>query len=115
MVTSGWPADLDALVAATEHHTLLFENDAVRVLDARIPPGGRTALHTHQWPAVLHILSWSAFVRRDAKGRVLLDSRTMPELATSPGTIWSAALPPHTLENVGDRDLHVLSVEIKGE
>jgi hypothetical protein len=43
-----WPADLDALVAAPAHHTLLFENDVVRVLDTRIAPGNRTPVHTHR-------------------------------------------------------------------
>jgi hypothetical protein len=27
--------------------------------------------------------------------------------------VWSEPLPPHTLENVGERDLRVISVEIK--
>lgn len=110
---SEWPPALDALVAAPEHHTLLLENAQVRVLDTRIPPGARTAVHTHQWPAVLHVIQWSAFVRRDAEGKVLVDSRERPELATSPGTLWSPPLPPHSLENVGGNDLHVISVEVK--
>lgn len=108
-----WPAALDALAAAPEHHTLLFENDAVRVLDTRIPAGGRTAVHTHCWPAALYIRSWSAFVRRDASGAVTLDSRTVPALAQPPQALWTPALPPHSLENVGTTDLHVISVELK--
>ncbi len=47
-----WPPSLDALVAAPEHHTLLFENSAVRVLDTHIAAGARTPLHTHAWPSV---------------------------------------------------------------
>ena len=31
------PDDLDALIAAPQHHKLLFENEFVRVLDAKIP------------------------------------------------------------------------------
>lgn len=60
-----WPQELDALQAAPQHHQLLFENDQVRVLDTCIPPGGITGVHTHQWPAALYIISWSAFIRRD--------------------------------------------------
>jgi hypothetical protein len=33
-----WPAGLDALSAAPQHHALLFENEAVRVLDTSVPP-----------------------------------------------------------------------------
>ena len=31
-----WPAELDAMTAAPEYHTLLFENDEVRVLEAHV-------------------------------------------------------------------------------
>src|SRR5262245_28538761 len=109
-----WPPELDALVAAPAHHTLLFENEQVRVLDTTIAPGDRTPIHTHRWPAALYILSWSAFVRFDSEGGVLLDSRQVPALASPPPVLWSAPLPPHALENVGEADLHVISVEVKG-
>jgi putative transposase len=45
-----WPDSLDALAAAPESHRLLFENDAVRVLETRIAPGQATQVHTHRWP-----------------------------------------------------------------
>jgi quercetin dioxygenase-like cupin family protein len=70
---AAWSDDLDALVAAPDHHTLLHENDRVRVLDTCIRPGDQTPVHTHRWPAALYILSWSQFVRYDDKGTVLLD------------------------------------------
>ena len=34
-----WPPELDAVIAAPKHHTLIFENERVRVLDTRIPVG----------------------------------------------------------------------------
>ena len=108
-----WPDSLDALQAAPNHHRLVLENEHVRVLDTRIAPGETVPLHTHRWPAVLHLQSWSDFVRRDEKGHVLLDTRGKPPPASLPLTIWSPAFPPHTLENVGTADLHALSVEIK--
>ena len=108
-----WPADLDALVAAPAHHTLLFENERVRVLDTHIAPGDRTPIHTHQWPGVLYILSWTTFVRYDAHGAVLLDSRTVPALHAPPPVLWSAPLPPHALENIGATELHLIAVEWK--
>ena len=108
-----WPAALDALVAAPDHHTLLFENELVRVLDTRIPPGGRTPLHTHRWPSVLHVRSWSEFVRRDQHDLVVVDSRTAPQLSPPPDVLWSPPLATHSLENVGDNELHVVSVELK--
>lgn len=110
---SAWPAALDALVAAPAQHRLALDNERVRVLDTLIAPGERTPLHTHQWPAAHHVVSWSPFVRRDDKGVVLLDTRTAG-LAAPPGAIlWGEPLGPHTLENVGHEPLHIVSVEIK--
>ena len=102
---------MDALVAAPKHHTLVLENDRVRVIDTHIAPGETVPLHTHRWPGVLHILSWSDFIRRDENGDVMLDTRK----ATSrpPAILWTAPLPPHTLENVGQADIHILSFELK--
>jgi hypothetical protein len=108
-----WPDELDALGTAAQHHKLLFENETVRVLDTFIKPGERTTVHTHQWPASLYIISWSDFIRYDAKGNVLVDSRTLSK-TPAPGTaLWSGPLPPHTLKNVGVNDLHAICVEIK--
>jgi hypothetical protein len=109
-----WPDELDALVAAPDHHSLLYENDRVRVLDTRIGPGDQTPVHTHRWPAALYILSWSHIVRRDDLGAVLLDSRTVPALQHPSPVLWSAPLPPHSLQNVGDAEARIISVELKG-
>ena len=108
-----WPPTLDALVAAPEQHTLLFENDKTRVLDTRIAPGARTPVHTHQWPAVHHVISWSAFVRRDHQNLVMLDTRTAGVAVAAGAVLWGEPLAAHTLENVGTELLHIVSVEIK--
>jgi hypothetical protein len=108
-----WPEELDALHAAPEYHTLLLENEQVRVLDTRVPPGHKVPLHTHRWPGALFVKSWSDFVRCDGDGNVVADSR---RLGTAPDdqVLWSGPLGPHTLENVGDQDLWVIAVEQKG-
>jgi hypothetical protein len=108
-----WPASLDALSAAPRHHTLLMENDRVRVLETRIPPGDIAPVHTHCWPSVLYVLSWSDFIRCDAGGTVVLDARANGGGGSPPFVAWSEALPPHSLENVGDVEIRVISVEIK--
>ena len=112
-MTWEWPDELDALAAASEHHALLLENERVRVLETRIKAGETTAIHTHRWPNVQYVLSTSEFVRRDGAGAVLLDTRR----ASSPqpgATLWFEPLPPHSIENVGGTDLHVIMVELKG-
>ena len=108
-----WPDSLDALVAAPESHRLIFENDAVRVLETRIAPGTRTPVHTHRWPGILYALSFGHFLRRDDEGMVLVDSRDAGSLPPPGAAVWSAALPPHTLENVDATEIHVIGVELK--
>jgi mannose-6-phosphate isomerase-like protein (cupin superfamily) len=104
---------LDALIAAPEHHRLLLENDKVRVVETLIPAGERTAIHTHQWEGVLHVRSWSDFVRRDDHDNVLVDTRTNEALRNPAEVIWGPALPPHSLENVGNQTLRIIAVELK--
>jgi hypothetical protein len=108
-----WNEALDALVAAPEHHTLLLENDQLRVVVTHVPPGERTPVHTHRWGGVLYVISWSQFVRRDDKGSVLVDSRLNPVLQAPAQAMMAAPLPPHTFENVGDVEFRVVTVELK--
>jgi hypothetical protein len=109
-----WPEELEALVAAPAHHTLLLENERVRVLETRIPAGETTAVHTHRWPNVQYVVSSPDFIRRDGEGAVLLDTRMTQGRPEPPVTLWSEPLPPHSIENVGEADLHVIMVELKG-
>lgn len=108
-----WPDELDALTASREHHEVLLEDERVRVVRTRVPPGERTAIHTHRWAGVLQVVSWSSFVRRDADGNVLVDSRTVEALQAPPPVMWAAALPPHSFENVGETEFNVITVELK--
>ena len=108
-----WPASLDAMAAAPDHHVVLLENDRVRVLDTRLEPGERTPVHTHGWPSVLYVVSWSDFVRYDSAGAVLLDSRGMSAKPEGGATLWSGPLGPHSAHNVGNQELRVIAIELK--
>lgn len=112
-MTTPWPESLDAAVAAPEHHSVLLENDRVRVLDARVEPGDTVPLHTHRWPSVQYVLSFADFVRRDADGELLVDSRGLDMSTETPLVLWSEQIPPHTLENVGDRVIQAIVIELK--
>jgi|SRR5690242_17870457 len=108
-----WNDNLDALIAAPQHHKLLFENNYVRVLGTLILPGEITNVHTHRFPATLYILSWSDFIRYDSDGNVIVDSRDISSPLLPHTALWSDPLVPHALKNIGNQNLHVLSVEIK--
>lgn len=108
-----WPHEKDALVASPMHHFLLLENEFVRVLETIILPGETTAVHTHQWPAALTIISWSDFIRYDAEGIITADSRNLPAADRDGTALWTEPLTPHSLKNVGEKIIHVISTELK--
>src|SRR3974390_590674 len=108
-----WPASLDALVAAPRHHRKIFESDRGRVLEVSIRRGETVPVHTHRWPAILYLQSWSDHVRRDETGQLIFDSRHEATPAAVPSVLWCEPLTPHSVENVGETELRVLSIELK--
>jgi mannose-6-phosphate isomerase-like protein (cupin superfamily) len=107
-----WPYELDAVRAAPKQHLVLMENERVRVLDTRVAPGETVPMHTHRWPATLYVVSWSDCVRRDRTGTVVMDSR-VTKMNMEGQALWTPPLGPHTLENVGAKELRVIVVELK--
>lgn len=105
--------DTDALIAAPEHHSLILENESVRVLRTVVRPGETVPLHTHAWPSTMVVISGGDFVRRDGEGNVTLDSRDSGIVLEAGQTLWSGPLPLHTFENVGKTLIHVINVEIR--
>lgn len=108
-----WPDELDALIAAPEFHTVLFEDNRVRVLDGRVPPGATVPVHTHRWGGVLYILATSDFVRRGPDGNVIADTRASGTRPIEGAAMWGGPLTPHSLENVGADEFRTLTVEMK--
>jgi hypothetical protein len=106
-----WPDSLDAMIAAPKHHRVLLETERVRVIDTHIPVGDTVPVHTHRWPGVYYTIVAGDFIRRDAEGNVLFDSRTVPQAPAD--TNWLEALPPHSVENISPHALHIVSVELK--
>ena len=115
IMTHAWdhPEELDALTSAPNHHKLIYENDKVRVLETHIKPGDTAPVHTHRNPSSYVVISWSPFIRYDADGNVLLDSRTVPEFEKPAIAFWGDSSPPHMLKHIGNSDLHLIATEIK--
>jgi hypothetical protein len=108
-----WPDDLDAVVAAPDFHTVLYEDARVRVLEGRVGPGATVPVHTHRWGGVLYVLSTSDFVRRDPQGTVLADTRQSGTVPVVGSASWGGPLTPHSFENVGADEFHTITVEMK--
>ncbi len=105
--------DLDGPIADPEHHRVVFENDHIRVLETIIPVGERTPLHTHLAKHLMVASSGSHFIRRDAGGAVVFDTRATEPPAVIKPIDWSDGTPAHTLENTGEDVIHVTAIELK--
>jgi hypothetical protein len=103
-----WTPQNEALVAAPQHHTLLFENDDVRVLAVTIEPGAKEPLHAHRYPSVIYDEQPSHLAEYLADGtKVDRGTRTQGSARFLP------VGPPHALENLGTQPLRVVRVELK--
>lgn len=109
---SPWPPELDGVLAAPDHHKVLFENDEVRVIETIVRAGDTTPIHTHP-KTVMYVVSGDQFVRRDDVGQVMVDTRDEGTSFVMPPVIWSDGTPPHLIENPGEEDLVVIGVELK--
>ena len=108
-----WPESTDAVAAAPGNHHVVLENDQVRVLDVVVPPHTKEPVHAHCSPSVLYILEASTFIDHDANGKVLLDTRELKTPLTFPMTMWKGPEAPHSVENISDKPLHLIRVELK--
>ncbi len=84
-----------------------FENDRVRVLEANLPPGVKEEVHSH--PAyVIYVLEGGRYRNYASDGKV-----TEGELKA--GEVLFREPLTHAAENIGDRPLHMILVELKRE
>jgi hypothetical protein len=105
-------AELPATDAVNIHDpnlTVVLENDYVRVLSVRIPPGGKEPWHTHTWPAVV------VYFSLPPSQRLLKDGTktTRPELKELQVTYDPASQPLHSVENLGAVPYQAYRVELK--
>ena len=96
---------LDPVVAAPDTHKVAFENDFVRVLDVRVPPGKVEPRHRHPHGMSVYFTDW------DVKATV--DGKKPETYHRKAGTFtWSEAI-IHEVQNVGKTEGHILRIELK--
>ena len=108
-----WTSAQDAIQAAPQNHRVVLENDKVRVLDVIVPPNTKENVHAHCWPSLLYITAAGKYIDYDANGKVLFDSRSLAAAPPLPMTIWKDPEAPHAVENLDDKPLHLVRVELK--
>jgi quercetin dioxygenase-like cupin family protein len=96
----------DAVKQSPQYYSVRYENDCVRVLDYRLKPGQKEAMHTHR-PGVTYILT-------TAKLRTSLATGEVAEGLVNAGDIHKREQNvTHAVENIGDTEAHVIIVEMK--
>lgn len=95
----------DPLVVNSKTVKLKFENERVRVLEANLPPGVKEQVHSH--PAyVIYVIEGGRYRNYAADGKV-----TEGELKT--GDVLYREPLTHAAENIGDKPMHLILVELK--
>jgi len=83
-----------------------FENDRVRVLEATLPPGVKEQVHSH--PAyVIYVVEGGRFRNYAADGKIT-------EGTFNTGDVIYRDPLTHAAENIGDKPMHLILVELKG-
>lgn len=106
----------DAVAAAPGSHTVLLENDEVRVLRVVVAPGATEPVHVHTWPSVMRFeqpqpITYIAYDMLDGK---LVETRRIEvdDLAVG-GVEWAAPEGLHAVHNRGTAPFVALRVELK--
>ena len=103
-VTRPAPAQ-DVIKVAGDSHTVIFENEHVRVLAVHFKPGQVAPMHSHP-ENVSYFLT-------DGKLKITLPDGKVIERSPKAGTAaWSDAT-THSAENVGTADFQQVQVELK--
>ena len=104
----------DAPLAAPEQHKVVFENERMRIIEFKVKPGEFVPVHTHRWASVNYVLRLSDFLSYDADGNLKLYSRTGGFGGREGEAFCLPPFPPlHAVENIGEREMHGISVELK--
>ena len=95
----------DPVQVASNVYTILFENERVRLLEARLAPGDSSAMHGHPG-YVVHNLG-------EGKVRFSSPSGETEEVELPAGaTMWRDA-EEHSAENIGTTEIRSLLFELK--
>lgn len=110
---ASWPDSLDAVIAAPQNHKVVLENERVRVLEVTVRPGEKERLHMHRMPSVMYVMAEDNIRDYDAEGKLLYDSRKDKPPGKTPYTVWMEPQAPHSVENLSNKPVRLLRVELK--
>jgi len=89
----------------SKHYKVVFENDSVRVLRITYGPHEKSVMHDHPNGVVVFLTDFSSRF-------TLPDGKTVDNTGKAGQAIWAPA-GKHLPENLGDKALEVILVELK--
>lgn len=95
----------DVIDVAPEQFKVLLENEHVRVLEFKMKPGDKQETHTH--PATVHIELTPTKVKITTP-----DGKVVETEGKQGEALWVGPV-KHTVENIGDNEIHGYIVELK--
>jgi hypothetical protein len=109
---ASWDPALDGVLAAPENHTVLYEDEAIRVISVSIAPGAIEKPHHHCLPAVFVVDRLVSV--RDFDGATG-EEIPLPIPKDAPLPIIAKFLPQplHYVENRDERPFHATRIEFK--
>ena len=95
----------DPVKVSPQYYVVRLENDRVRVLEYRLKPGEKEAMHSHP-PGVVYVLG-------DATIRSVHPDGTSSETSGKAGDVFWRDDTTHAVDNVGATEARAIAVELK--
>lgn len=112
----------DAVAAAPYSHRVMFEDEHVRVLEIRLPPGASEPVHIHALPSVIYGETGgeggAKFLYTEYRwmnGEFIKVRENEVEASAGTRAVWSGPEGPHAITNIGPVGVKFTRVEIKPE
>ena len=103
----------EPIIAAGEYHSVVLENDRIRVLQVEIMPGETVPFHQHGMPSIFVTLEPASLLIRDMSGKAIrvVERSSFSDL---PHVEWRETPPaPRSVENVDTVSMRALRIELK--
>jgi quercetin dioxygenase-like cupin family protein len=98
--------DVTKVAGGTETHKVILDNDQFRVLDVRIPPGQKIAMHSHPANVVYYVTDYKIKATSPDGKTAIREGKAGTAVSFGPTT--------HAVENVGPDEIHLVQTEMKG-
>jgi len=112
-VASSAQDPLDAVTAAPDSHTVMFENDRVRVLKVQIAPGAKEPAHVHRNSSVMITYRPTRLRYYGATDAIEFESPEGPREASASEPEWMEPEKLHAVENIDTTPYEAYRIELK--